>query len=174
MWAGAVLALAGSAGSVQLWGRSSAGAFSVQCGGTLTWTCSWALNIKIKVSGAATSQSWFDLSLCPQDCSGNCLGLACRTSHSCGYQDKCQQPPHFHCPPLVCPVLSHKPFPTRQLQGGGCCGVGLSWYHCQHSLQGKPRVCQVPHHLFMFCCAQAISEKPCLPKATAGMLASEF
>lgn len=53
MWAGAVLALGGSLGVSNFGEEADAGAFSVQCGGTLTWTCSWALNIKIKVSGAA-------------------------------------------------------------------------------------------------------------------------
>lgn len=114
--------------------------------------------------GAATSQSRFDLSLCPQDCSGNCLGLACRTSHSCGYQDKCQQPQHFQCPPLVCPVLAHKPPPNQTAAGWRMMRGWSELVPLPAQLHDEPRVCQGPHHLFMFCCAQTISENPCLPK----------
>lgn len=164
VWAGAVLVLGGLAGRVQLGEEAEQVPSAVQCGGKLTWTCSWTLNIKIKVMGAATSQSWFDLSLCPQDCSGNCLGLACWTSHSCGYQDKCQQPQHFQCPPLVCPVLAHKPPPNQTAAGWRMIRGWSELVPLPAQLHDEPRMCQVPHHLFMFCCAQTISEKPCLPK----------
>lgn len=43
-------------------------------------------------------------------------------------------------------------------------GLVLAGAHCQHSAHGKPRMCCIPHCLFVFCCAQSMSQRSYLPK----------